>query len=82
VDGEVDGAVDDGAAGSQLGGFVVDREHGVLAVLGEDGGERTQSGGAGELAGLRVEGDPAVVFEGEEDGALDADLLGRRHRMP
>jgi hypothetical protein len=37
------GAVDDGALGSQLRGFVVDREHRVLPVLRHDDGEGAQA---------------------------------------
>jgi hypothetical protein len=39
-------------------------------VLGHDDGQGAQSGGAWELACLLVKGDPSVLFEGEQDGAL------------
>jgi hypothetical protein len=55
---------------------VVDGEHGVFAVRGEDGGERAQPCGSGQLAGLVGQRDPLVVLEDEEDGAVGADLLG------
>jgi hypothetical protein len=45
-------------------------------MLRHDDGQGAQAGGAGELACLLVKRDPVVLFEGEEDGALDADLLG------
>jgi hypothetical protein len=44
--------------------------------LSQDGGERAQAGRAGQLAGLFVERDPAMLLEREEDGALDVDFLG------
>jgi hypothetical protein len=39
LDGEVDGAVDDGASGSQLSRVVVDPKHRVFSVLRQHGGE-------------------------------------------
>jgi hypothetical protein len=82
VDGEVDGAVDDRAPGAQQPGPVVDREHRVLAVLGHDDRERAQPGRARELACLIVKRDAPVAFKHEQDGALDADLLGIGGRQP
>jgi hypothetical protein len=46
------------------------------AVLGEHRGERAQAGGARQLAALICQRDPVVVLEHQQDGALDADLLG------
>jgi hypothetical protein len=65
VCGEVDGAVDDGAAGAQLGGFVVDREHRLLAALGQDGCERPKTGGTGNLAGLLIQRDRSVLWSAD-----------------
>jgi hypothetical protein len=73
---EVDGAVDDRPPRAQLAGLVVDPEHRVLPTLRHDDDQGAQAGGAWELAGLLVEGDPSVLLERQEDGALDADLLG------
>jgi hypothetical protein len=66
------------AAGAQLAGGVVDRKHRVLSVLRQDCCQGAQPGGARDEAGGVVEGDALVVLEDEEDGALDADLLGVR----
>ncbi|MEA2271823.1 MAG: hypothetical protein QOI98_531, partial [Solirubrobacteraceae bacterium] len=75
MDGEVDGAVNDRAAGPELAGLVVDREHRVLPMLRHDHGERAQPGRSRELAGLLVQRDPAVLLKREQNSALDADLL-------
>ena len=48
MDSEVDGPVDDRAAGAKQPGPVVDRQHRVVAVLGHDDRERTQPGRARE----------------------------------
>jgi hypothetical protein len=65
-----------------LGGFVVDREQRVLPLLGEHNGQGAQAGGAAQLTGLLFKRDPAVLFECEQDGALDADLLGVGGKSP
>jgi hypothetical protein len=76
ADGEVDGCVDDGAAGSQLRGLVVDGEHRVLAVLRQHRGQGAKPGGTGQLAELVRQRDPLVTVEHQQHGALGADLLG------
>jgi hypothetical protein len=70
ADGEVDGAVDDGAAGTQSCGTVVDREHRLLPMLGQDGSQRPQPGRAWQQGRLVFQRSAVMLLEREQDGAL------------